>query len=252
MHLMAAVTASFFAGLVSASLYNETNLNHTCVLDTPVLSCSAKASPLDVDSCCSETFGGLLLSTQYWDTYTGLESQGQLIPPKQWTLHGLWPDFCNGSYTQYCDLSRQFDPSPSPNTTTGTSSGTPIPPYTGPSVSTFISAFGRYDLLAWMNKYWVNQGAPNSAFWAHEFSKHATCYSTFDVPCYGPEYVLHEDLIDFYQTAIMYYMRFPTYTWLAAAGITPSNSTTYTLSDMQGALTKASGKVLTHTATSAY
>src|SRR6202034_1683647 len=26
-----------------------------------------------VDSCCTETFGGLVLSTQYWDTYTGLE-----------------------------------------------------------------------------------------------------------------------------------------------------------------------------------
>lgn len=63
-----------------------------------------------VDSCCTETFGGLVLSTQYWDTYTGLEDQGQLLPPKTWTLHGLWPDFCNGSYTQYYDLSRQYDP----------------------------------------------------------------------------------------------------------------------------------------------
>jgi len=53
---------------------------------------------------------GLFLSTQYWDTYTGLEAQGQLLPPNQWTLHGLWPDFCNGSFTQYCDLNRQYDP----------------------------------------------------------------------------------------------------------------------------------------------
>lgn len=75
-----------------------------------VLSCSANANPAKVDSCCAETFGGLLLSTQYWDTYTGLESQGQLLPPNQWTLHGMWPDFCNGSFTQYCDLNRQYDP----------------------------------------------------------------------------------------------------------------------------------------------
>jgi len=30
-------------------------------------------------------------------------------------------------------------------------------------------------------RYWINQGASNSEFWAHEFSKHATCFSTFEV-----------------------------------------------------------------------
>jgi hypothetical protein len=33
---------------------------------------------------------GLFLSTQFWDTYTGLESQGQKYPADSWTLHGLW------------------------------------------------------------------------------------------------------------------------------------------------------------------
>ena len=42
--------------------------------------------------------------TQFWNTWTGLESQGQLLPKEFWGIHGLWPDFCNGSYTQYCDL----------------------------------------------------------------------------------------------------------------------------------------------------
>lgn len=224
----------------SASLYNETNLNHTCVIEPSLLSCSAGAQANLVDSCCTETYGGLLLSTQFWDTYTGLESSGQLIPSKSWTLHGLWPDFCNGSYTQYCDLSRQYDVDPSPDTT---DSGAPIPAYSGPPVSTFIEAFGKYDLLAWMNTYWINQGASNADFWGHEFSKHATCYSTFDLPCYGPQYVEHEDVVQFYETAIMYYLRLPTYEWLSDAGITPSNSSQVTLGDFQGALTKAYGAV---------
>jgi hypothetical protein len=73
-------------------------------LETPYLSCSANAFPNITDSCCTETFGGLVLSTQFWDTYTGLESKGQLLPKNTWSLHGLWPDFCNGSFTQYCDL----------------------------------------------------------------------------------------------------------------------------------------------------
>jgi ribonuclease T2 len=124
------------------------------------------------DSCCTETYGGLVLATQFWSTYTGLESAGQVLPKDSWTLHGLWPDYCNGSYTQYCDLrytfhcivhlvkkglmandSRQYDPVPSPNTTTGTPSGQPVPAYKGPSIDTLIEPFGRYDLLAYMNKY---------------------------------------------------------------------------------------------------
>lgn len=38
------------------------------------------------------------LSTQFWDTYTGFESEGQLLPKNSWTLHGLWPDFCDGEH----------------------------------------------------------------------------------------------------------------------------------------------------------
>lgn len=60
--------------------------NHTCSLVTPILSCSEGAQPGLVDTCCTETFGGLVLATQFWDTYTGLESQGQLLPKDTWTL----------------------------------------------------------------------------------------------------------------------------------------------------------------------
>jgi ribonuclease T2 len=51
--------------------------------------------------------------------------------------------------------SRQYDPVPSPNTTNGKPDGTPVPKWTGPSVSTFIAPFGKFDLLAYMNKYVV-------------------------------------------------------------------------------------------------
>lgn len=235
--------ASVLAAATHAQLYpDQSPLNHTCQLQKPLLSCPSQ-DPSKVDSCCVETFGGLVLSTQFWDVYTGLESQGQLLPTDTWTLHGLWPDFCNGSYTQYCDLNRQYDPIPSPNTTTGLPNGTVVPPYTGPNIGTFLEPFGRFDLLEYMNTYWIAWLQDNAGFWGHEFSKHATCFSTFNVPCYGPQYRQHEDVVDFFETAIKYYKRFPTFDWLAAENITPSNSTTYTYSDLRDVLFKQHGGI---------
>ena len=95
--------------------------------------------------------------------------------------------------------------------------------------------------LMFVSRYWISQGSPNGNFWGHEFSKHGTCYSTFDVPCYGPMYQNHTDVIDFFETAVSYYEHLPTYGWLSAASILPSNTTTYTLSDMQAALTTGFG-----------
>jgi ribonuclease T2 len=105
----------------------------------------------------------------------------------------------------------------------------------------WIEEFGREDLIAWANEYWIAQAQPNTELWAHEFSKHATCFSTFDVPCYGPKYVQHEEIIDYFDTVVKYFMQVPTYEWLEKENIVPSNSTSYSLSDFQGVLTEAYG-----------
>ncbi|KAL5533933.1 hypothetical protein ACEPAG_393 [Sanghuangporus baumii] len=205
----------------------------SCLTEPAFYSCENTTTILD--TCCSPTPGGLVLQTQFWDTYTGLEKQGQLLPRNSWTVHGLWPDFCDGSFTQYCDLSRQYDPTPSPNTTNGLPNGTVVPPYSGPGVDTFIIELGRIDLLDYMNRYWISQGSPNKDLWAHEFSKHATCSSTFDVACYE-NYYEHEDVVNFFDTTVRAFHMFPTFDMLAAAGIVPSNSTTYTLSQIHTAI----------------
>lgn len=178
-------------------------------------------------------------------------------------------NMATGSYTQYCDLSRQYDPKPSPNTTTGTPSGKPVPPYKGESIDNWFAPYGKFDLLAYMKKFWVSQGDLNWVFWAHEFSKHATCYSTFQTECFvswqvyftifvtfslikffffslfklqGPKAAEHDDMFEFFETVIDYYKDLPTWRWLADAGITPSNATSYTLSHIQDALTRGYGK----------
>ena len=69
---------------------------------------------------------------------------------------------------QYCDLARQFDPRPSPNTTTGLPNGTVVPPWTGGDVITpTLEKWGKYDLLAFMSKYWKSRDYPG------RFSRHA-------------------------------------------------------------------------------
>ncbi|KAM7220926.1 Ribonuclease T2-like protein [Rhypophila decipiens] len=233
--------------MVLAALYpGLSNLNHTCALVKPELSCSKNAVFGQTDSCCSETYGGLVLSTQFWSTYTGLEiptspsAEPQLLPSQSWTIHGLWPDYCNGSYPEYCDLSRQYDPSPS--------KGIPAYPATSPDIGTFLLPFGRLDLLQYMNTYWVSSlGQRNADFWAHEFSKHGTCMSTFEKECYGPLYRPHEEIIDYFEATIKFFKQLPTYDWLAEANILPSNSTGgkkgggYSLSKIQNTLTKKFG-----------
>ncbi|KAK3208418.1 hypothetical protein GRF29_77g663178 [Pseudopithomyces chartarum] len=215
--------AAVLASTASAQLYpDQSPYNHTCELQKPLLSCPPQ-DPSLVDSCCVETFGGLLLSTQFWSTYTGGESTGQLLPQDTWTLHGLWPDFCNGSYTQYCDLNRQYDPIPSPNTTTGKPDGVPVPAYNGSDIGTFLEPFGKYDLLEYMNNYWIAQNQDNAGFWA------TSSPST-------PPATLHSTLL-----ATVRSTRFPTFEWLKEADITPSNCTTYSYTDIRDTLVEKHG-----------
>lgn len=62
---------------------------------------------------------------------------------------------------QYCDLARQFDPRPSPNTTNGLPNGTVVPIWTGGDVITpTLEKWGKYDLLAHMNKYFKSRFYP--------------------------------------------------------------------------------------------
>jgi ribonuclease T2 len=119
-----------------------------------------------------------------------------------------------------------------------------VPPYTGPTVDTFLTALGRpgLALLEWMNKFWIAQNQPNTELWAHEFSKHATCFSTFAPSCFSAEALAnHTDFLTYSSVAADYFTKLPTYDWLAAKGIKPSNSTRYTLADIQSVLAAKHG-----------
>ncbi|EAW07190.1 T2 family ribonuclease [Aspergillus clavatus NRRL 1] len=180
----------------------------TCPSDTP-LSCSTSDST--AASCCFSSPGGTLLLTQFWDTdpATG--------PSDSWTLHGLWPDNCDGTYEQFCDTSREYS-----------------------NITDILQAQGRTALLSDMNTYWKDYKGNDETFWEHEWNKHGTCVNTIEPTCYT-DYTPQQEVGDFFQKAMDLFKTLDTYKALADAGITPSSSTTYRRSDILSALSAITG-----------
>ncbi|KAH7925179.1 ribonuclease T2 [Leucogyrophana mollusca] len=165
-----------------------------------------------VNTCCTEYPGGLLLQTQFWDT----DVAGS--PDDSWTIHGLWPDNCDGTYKSSCDPSRSYK-----------------------DIASLLTAQNAGSTLEYMKKYWLNNAGSSEELWEHEWSKHGTCYSTLETSCLPKNSPKGAEAVAFFETVVKLFKTLPTYTWLANAGITPSSSKTYTLSELTAALKKGSG-----------
>lgn len=153
-----------------------------------------------------------MLQTQFWDTNP---STG---PTNSWTIHGLWPDNCDTTFSSNCDPSRAYT-----------------------NIAGLLTANGASDTLAYMQTYWVDINGNNEAFWEHEWAKHGTCMSTLKPACLPSGSPTGLEAVLFFQTVVRLFQTLPTYTWLANVGITPSTSATYTLSTLTSALKTASG-----------
>ncbi|KAK4960339.1 Ribonuclease T2 precursor (RNase T2) [Elasticomyces elasticus] len=176
----------------------------TC--NSPQLSCHNSSAVQDL--CCFNSPGGALLQTQFWDTnpVTG--------PADSWTIHGLWPDNCDGTYDSNCDDNRAYT-----------------------NITQILQAAGDDDLVSYMQTYWVSDSGSAESFWEHEWSKHGTCISTLDPDCYT-DYQPTEEVPDFFTRTVDLFKSLPSYEWLSAAGIVPSTSATYTTAQIQAALSK--------------
>ncbi|KAF3935053.1 hypothetical protein ABW20_dc0106976 [Dactylellina cionopaga] len=186
----------------------------TCTkADVAQLSCH---NTTKVDNlCCFNSPGGQLLLTQFWD------SQPATGPSDSWTLHGLWPDNCDGTYEQFCDKAREST-----------------------DITGVLKSFGKTELLSYMNTYWKSDDGNDETFWEHEWNKHGTCISTFDPPCYSAGKA-GQDIVDYMDKAVALFKDLNTYNILAASGILPSSTTTYALADLQAAIKKAHGQEAT-------
>lgn len=221
--------------LTVAGLLLQTPLN---VQDYPVKLCAnvpegnSYSCSLDLvssNSCCYEDYG-VIMQTQFWDynpKYVGKAALSS-SEPNVFTIHGLWDDLCDGSYLQNCRPDEAFT-------------------LDDDVLDIIVNDFGRQDLYDTMQKYWVNNAKLNvpggslPELWTHEFNKHGTCFNTIQPLCFEGPYKRFENAIAFYQKVIEVWQTLPTYTFLAQAGIKPSSSKQYALSDVQAALKKAHG-----------
>lgn len=158
------------------------------------------------NTCCFNAPGGQLLQTQFWDTNP---STG---PTDSWTVHGLWPDHCDGTFDANCDASRAYT-----------------------NITQILQAAGDTSTLSYMQTYWKDYQGNDESFWEHEWSKHGTCISTLNPSCYT-NYSPQEEVVDFFDKTVSLFKTLNSYKFLSDAGIVPSSSKTYALSDIQAAL----------------
>ncbi|EIW64001.1 ribonuclease T2 [Trametes versicolor FP-101664 SS1] len=215
MFAVAAILAALAGtALASNATSDASDLNHlfkrisSGCSTTGTASCHGSAA----GSCCFESPGGLLLQTQFWDTSP---STG---PSNSWTIHGLWPDNCDGTFTENCDPSRDYT-----------------------DIAGLLTAQGASDTLSFMQEFWVDINGANEKFWEHEWSTHGTCYSTLETKCLPSGSPKGAEAVAFFQQVVKLFKTLPTFDFLSAAGITPSTSKTFTLATLTAALKAATG-----------
>jgi ribonuclease T2 len=74
----------------------------------------------------------------------------------------------------------------------------------------------------------------------HEWAAHGTCYSTLKPSCLPAGSPTGAEAVAFFQQVVALFQTLPTYNWLASQDITPSTTETYTLSQLNNALSAAS------------
>ncbi|KAF8496987.1 ribonuclease T2-like protein [Hysterangium stoloniferum] len=206
-------------GIACAGIINNTDMSSAQLFPRASSGCSTNGvischnTTVISNLCCFESPGGLLLQTQFWDT----SGPGTALPTT-WTVHGLWPDSCDTTFTENCDPSRAYT-----------------------DIATIIQNAGETELLDFMNTFWLDINGNNEQFWEHEWATHGTCYSTLEPSCLPTGSPQGTEAVDFFLTVEKLYKTLPTFQWLEKAGITPSSNRTFSLFQLTSALKTASG-----------
>ncbi|KAJ3690349.1 hypothetical protein LUZ61_019513 [Rhynchospora tenuis] len=139
----------------------------------------------------------------YCDTSSGCCYPTYGKPPSDFDIHGLWPNYNNGSYPSNCDPNNPFD----------------------------LSKI--QDLVSSLQPNWASLACPSSdstSFWQHEWEKHGTCSET----------VLDEH--SYFQDALNLKSMTKLLSCLKSANISP-NGASYTLTSIKNAISTCIGHV---------
>ncbi|KAJ3172873.1 ribonuclease T2-like [Irineochytrium annulatum] len=182
------------------------------------------------DECCVG-LNGLLVYAQNWTAglYQNPANRAfisndvlRTLPPNEFTVHGLWPDNCDGSYNTTnlgCDPSRVYE-----------------------NVTEIMDKYAPEDLLADLYTYWQGADGSYEWFWSHEWTKHATCFSPLQPKCFGKHYTPYLDVVTFFKKALALRNRFNLFHIFSKHAITPSTTRSYTRDDFNNAITAEIGK----------
>ncbi|OLY82654.1 Ribonuclease Rh [Smittium mucronatum] len=194
--LSKSIALLFLAGATVAQQFSQ-----VCPITAPA--CSLQGS---ANTCCVAKDGWIVYAETWVPSVT---------PSNKFTIHGLWPDRCNGTWSDSgCDASRNY-------TSTGD-----------------IVKARNPDLFNLMNKIWQSSSGPNSDFWDHEWNKHGTCLTTIDPQCFV-NYQKYDELIKYFEIVTAQHAKYDFYKALADEGIVPGAN--YTRSSMEAALNKNAG-----------
>ncbi|OJK05180.1 hypothetical protein ASPACDRAFT_74698 [Aspergillus aculeatus ATCC 16872] len=210
--VLKAITGTLGVSSLSGSDYStsESTFQHC-----PAAELSCKTRYHGQDTCCFNYPGGQMLQTQFWD------ADPAIGPETAWTIHGLWPDHCNGGFDQYCDSKRKYS-----------------------NISLILVDAGRGDLLDYMSTYWKDFRGDDPNLWEHEWNKHGTCVSSLETHCYT-EYIPQQEVVDYFDKTADLYRELPTYETLAKANILPSYTKTYTRREIEDVLSQSHGAEVT-------
>ncbi|KAJ2777490.1 hypothetical protein H4R18_005134 [Coemansia javaensis] len=161
----------------------------------------ADRCPADVESCgrtavdaCCSPLNGLLVLAQQWDPRWG--------PADAFTMHGLWPDTCDGKQLPDagCDRTRAYA-----------------------NITGILAAAPDPRVLRDMTAFWPSNKGDNDWFWTHEWVKHGTCVSTLHPRCYAPgAYAPHREVADYFAAALALRAKYDVFAALNASGIVPT------------------------------
>jgi len=191
-----------------------------------VVACSNNNN--NIDKCCVPNQGHFVLALQWLPSYCknagGNKNckKGTLKKVEQdtWTLHGLWPGFCDGeTYETNCNPDRYEE-----------------------NIEGVIRSRDE-DLLDEMERLWLS-GNPdankdNNWFWVHEWNKHGQCVSTITPECLGADYKMNDDIITYFEKALELRSIYDLYPVLERQNIVPNDEEGYDFNTLQNAFKTA-------------